>query len=85
MRQAASGVLCPPGMRISVPQLRHRTVFPRATVGTAKTFRQLMLGHIMRMDDGFSLISSFLSFSSDERYSNSTDSNGVEIFSNAQR
>lgn len=54
MAQAASGVFCPPGIRMWVPQLRHLTVLPRATVGTASTLRQLMLGHMIRMVAGFS-------------------------------
>jgi hypothetical protein len=37
-----------PGTRIFVPQLRQRTVLPRQVWGTAKTLRQVRLGHMMR-------------------------------------
>lgn len=39
----------PPGIRMLVVQLRQRTVFPRAEVGTARTFRQVRFGHMMRI------------------------------------
>lgn len=31
-----------------VPHARHRTVLPRAELGTASTFRQVSLGHMIR-------------------------------------
>ncbi len=37
------------GTLIFVPQLRQRTVFPRADVGTESTRRHVRLGHMIRM------------------------------------
>lgn len=39
------------GTRIFVPHDLQRTVFPRQAVGTAKTLRQVSLGHMMRTVD----------------------------------
>lgn len=38
-----------PGIRMLVVQLRQRTVLPRAEAGTARTFRQVRFGHMMRI------------------------------------
>jgi hypothetical protein len=35
-------------MRMLVPQVRQRTVLPRQDCGTARTFRQARLGHMIR-------------------------------------
>ena len=37
------------GTRILVPQLRHRTVFPRQLFGTSSTFRHVRFGHMILM------------------------------------
>ncbi len=39
----------PAGIRMLVPQLRHRTSFPRALMGTPSTRRQFICGHMMRI------------------------------------
>ncbi len=50
---APAGCCCPSvfpgGMRIFIPQRRHRTSFPRACTGTASTRWHDKLGHMIRM------------------------------------
>lgn len=43
-----AGPLAGAGTRMLVPQLRHRTVFPRQVGGTSSTFLQVRFGHMMR-------------------------------------
>lgn len=43
------GSLLPEGTRMVVPQLRQRTVRPRAELGTASMLRHWRLGHMIRM------------------------------------
>ncbi len=43
----------PAGMRMCVAHARQRTVLPRATVGTARTFRHRRFGHMILIEAGF--------------------------------
>jgi len=45
----------PAGTRIVVPQLRQRTVRPRADIGTASMLRHFRFGHMIRIVLGFLL------------------------------
>ena len=40
-----------PGIRIDALQYLHRTVFPRAWAGTARIFRHVSVGHMIRSPD----------------------------------